>query len=302
MIIDSHTHCYPESVSADPRRWALARNEWHWADVTAPEKRRSIQGWATPRQMLAAMDAAGVERAILLGWYWEHDATCRWHNECIAAWIAEAPARFVGFAAAHPGLGEKTVLAQLEHAAALGLRGVGELHCAVQNFDAESPGWRALADWCAERRWPVNMHVTEAAGHPHPGTASTPLNTLVALAQTRPDLPLVLAHWGGGLPFFEQNPKLRPKLANVFYDTAASPLLYDATIFRRVTDLVGASKILFGSDYPLRNYPGRHKTPECATFIESIRHDAGLSKAELDAVFRENTLALLGETAPRGEG
>ncbi|GAI16379.1 unnamed protein product [marine sediment metagenome] len=38
---------------------------------------------------------------------------------------------------------------------------------------------------------------------------------------------------------------------NVFFDTAASPLLYSPEIYHQVTQLVGADKILFGSDYPL---------------------------------------------------
>ncbi|MDO8567618.1 MAG: amidohydrolase family protein, partial [Dehalococcoidales bacterium] len=35
------------------------------------------------------------------------------------------------------------------------------------------------------------------------------------------------------------------------FDTAASPYLYSAQIYSQATQLVGAEKILFGSDYPL---------------------------------------------------
>jgi predicted TIM-barrel fold metal-dependent hydrolase len=38
---------------------------------------------------------------------------------------------------------------------------------------------------------------------------------------------------------------------NIFFDTAASPFLYNPQIYSQVIQLVGADKILFGSDYPL---------------------------------------------------
>jgi predicted TIM-barrel fold metal-dependent hydrolase len=40
-------------------------------------------------------------------------------------------------------------------------------------------------------------------------------------------------------------------MKNVFFDTAASPYLYRPEIYHQVIQLVGADKILFGSDYPL---------------------------------------------------
>ena len=40
-------------------------------------------------------------------------------------------------------------------------------------------------------------------------------------------------------------------MKNVYFDTAASPFLYSSQIYNQVSQLVGAEKILFGSDYPL---------------------------------------------------
>ena len=45
-------------------------------------------------------------------------------------------------------------------------------------------------------------------------------------------------------------------MTNVFIDTAASPFLYSPQIYNQVIQLVGADKILFGTDYPLLT-PGR---------------------------------------------
>jgi hypothetical protein len=71
-----------------------------------------------------------------------------------------------------------------------------------------------------------------------------------------PDLTIVCAHWGGGLPFYALMPEVRKAMANVYFDTAASPFLYTAEIYKQVIQLAGARKILFGSDYPVLP-PGR---------------------------------------------
>jgi predicted TIM-barrel fold metal-dependent hydrolase len=293
-IIDGHSHCYPAELARNPRAWALSNGEPHWADLVAPLDRPSIQGWADRDQTLAAMDAAGIDQTVLLGWYWENETTCRWHNTIIAQWVRAAPDRFIGFAAIHPAGTAANIVDQLQHARELGLQGVGELHPGIQRFTAASSGWQALACWCVRHGWPVNLHATEAVGHDHPGSVPTPLNDFLRMAEAAPALKMILAHWGGGLPFFELNPKLRKALKNVSYDTSATPLLYAPDIFRRVIDIVGAEKICFGSDFPLRLYPRTQKIPDYTTFLDAIRNDAGLSPHELESILHQNISRLLG--------
>ena len=290
MIIDCHTHAYPSEVARNPRTWALTHKEPHWAAVVAPTDRPSIQGWSDVDTMVAAMDAAGVDKAVLLGWYWENESTCRWHNTVMAKWLTKAPERLLGFAAIYPN---HKVIDQLEAAQALGFCGVGELHLGVQGFDATSPHWQAMAQWCVANDWPINCHATETAGHEHPGSVATPLQAFVRMAEAAPDLKLILAHWGGGLAFFEQNPKLRKVLANVYYDCAASPLLYQMRVFRHMLDLVGIDKLLFGSDYPLRIFPKSQKTPEMVRYTQRIRNEAGLDETELAKLMGNNFQRLI---------
>ena len=78
-------------------------------------------------------------------------------------------------------------------------------------------------------------------------------------------------------------------LKNVFYDTAASPLLYDETVWRRFIDTVGASRVLFGSDYPLNLYPRTDTEPMMTTLITEARK-MGVS----EEVLGENAARLLG--------
>ena len=46
-------------------------------------------------------------------------------------------------------------------------------------------------------------------------------------------------------------PEVKEAMRNVYFDTAASPFLYRPRIYNQVVQLVGADKVLFGSDYPL---------------------------------------------------
>lgn len=290
LIIDCHTHAYPEAITQDPRGWAKAHGERHWSELVAPGDGKSIQGWSTPESMIQAMNQAGVHQAVLLGWYWEHESTCRLHNQVMLEWIEQYPERLLGFASIYPN---EQVVDQLETAKAQGFCGVGEVHIGVQNLCPDSSVWGALADWLIAHDWPINLHVTEAAGHRLRNTPPTPLQHFVRLKQSVPDLKIILAHWGGGLPFFEQNPKIRKLFQNVYYDVAAGPLLYDIHIFRRMVDILGVDKILFGSDYPLRLYPRLRKTPDMKTYIDRIRKESGLSDSAQGKIFGKNFAGLI---------
>ena len=83
-----------------------------------------------------------------------------------------------------------------------------------------------------------------------------------------PGTTFILAHWGGLLPLRDASVR---ELPNIFYDTAASPLLYDATIWQRFLALVPRERVLFGSDYPLILYPRVTVQAELSRFVSEAR-------------------------------
>jgi len=114
------------------------------------------------------------------------------------------------------------------------------------------------------------------------------------LACRYPELKLILAHWGGGLIFYEMMPRVRRDLQNVWYDTAASPLLYPTTrIFRAALESAGQHKILMASDYPLLLYPGRQRQPDFRPFLAEI-DQLGLTHDVNDDLMGNNAARLLG--------
>ena len=113
-----------------------------------------------------------------------------------------------------------------------------------------------LIEAIRENNLVVLTHASEPVGHHYPGKGRIVPEVLYPLITRFPDLTLVCAHWGGGLPFYSLMPEVKEALGNVYYDTAASPFLYRPDVYVHVTRLVGADRILFGSDYPLL-HPGR---------------------------------------------
>jgi hypothetical protein len=106
----------------------------------------------------------------------------------------------------------------------------------------------------------------------------------------QPALSVVLAHWGGGLPFYELMPEVGAICGNVVYDTAASSYLYRPGIFRTVLDIVGAGRVLWGSDHPVLGM-GR--------FLRRTQRLAGLLPGEVERVMGGNARRVyrLGDTA-----
>lgn len=254
-IIDSHIHMYPSEVFADPTGWGTAHREPWWMYCVAPPGRTTLQGWADIPRLFADMDRAGIEKCVMLGWYWEHQENCDLQNSWFVDWIRQHPDRLLGFATVQPAAGAEA-LDRLQRALDAGLCGIGELFPQVQRFTFEDDTWARLVEIALERDVPINLHVSDPLVPMTSMTQPTPLENYVKLAQTFPDAKFILAHWGGGIPFYELNPKVRALLKNFYYDTAATPLIYEKRVFRHVVDLIGADRILFGTDYPLFCYPG----------------------------------------------
>jgi hypothetical protein len=293
-VIDAHAHAYPPEIFDDPAGWARARCEHHWAALAGPraDGKRSLQGFSDRAKMLRAMDEAGVERCVLLGWYWETHETCVWHNAVMAAWLRASPDRFCAFASVQPRAGAPA-MEDLRRARDAGFRGIGESFPAAQGFAMEDPWWGRVLEWAAAEKWPVNLHVPEPAGRDYPGYIAAPLRDYQRLARAHPQVNFVFAHWGGLLPLYALNPTVRGDMGNVYFDTAASPLLYDSRVYRLVADAVGADRILFGSDYPLRTFPREQREPDFTRPLAEAR-SAGLTKKELALVLGGNARKLLG--------
>jgi predicted TIM-barrel fold metal-dependent hydrolase len=254
---------------------------------------RPVQSFPTLDELLQEMDAGGIERVVLQGWYWQRPGNCPAQNRFFAACRKAHPDRISVFAPVHPGAGSHAVREELRRAAGEGFSGLGELSPHSQGFAADDGVWGEVMSMAGELSLPVNLHVTDPAGKNYPGRIETPVADFVRWAREYPATRFILAHWGGRLPL---DPVFGPEAIacrNLFFDTAASPLLYDLAVYREMVAAVGADRLVYGSDHPLDLYPQRSPRAALAAMVADVRA-AGLTAAEQAALLGGNTSALLG--------
>ncbi|MBI3974481.1 MAG: amidohydrolase family protein [Chloroflexi bacterium] len=248
LIVDAHTHVFSDAVLQ--RRAEFAERDRWFGQLNPPGSRRL----ASPSRLVATMDAAGADVAIVLSFGWADPGICVEQNECVLAAARAFPGRVVPFCTVQP-LAGRAAIAELERVARRGCRGVGELFPDGQGFaldDARVMG--PVLEVCAALGLPVLVHGSEPLGRTYPGKGESTPDRLIKLAQIAreiaPELPLIFAHLGGGLPFYALMPDVRAATENVYYDTGACAYLYVPAALAHLSAIV-PGRLLFGSDYPV---------------------------------------------------
>jgi len=206
---------------------------------------------ATAEELLASMDEVGIDLSIVLNVGWVSHELCVKTNDYILDSVSRYPTRLVGFCAIQPRAGDAAI-AELERCAKAGAKGIGELRSDVQGFAlADKTTMKPLVEAALKHDLIFLTHSSEPVGHEYSGKGSITPDILYYFIMGFPNLKLVCAHWGGGLPFYALMPEVAKSLANVFFDTAATVFLYKPEIFEQMSRIIGSDKILFGTDYPL---------------------------------------------------
>jgi len=278
MILDAHTHIFPPEV--------CRRREDFFADEPAfrllyDSPKAKLVG---PEEMVQALAEEGVEAAVVLGFPWRQERLWRRQHEVILEAMRRWPQRLIGFCAVHPL--EPGAPREVERCLAAGFRGVGELAWYLEDLGADlvrvlSP----IAELCQHYRVPLMLHVNDPVGPAYPGKAALSLPEIYRAIRAFPEVTWILAHWGGGLPFYGLMKKEAPEtFRNVYFDTAASPYLYRPAIYRLAAEMVGPEKILFGSDYPLL---------PVSRYLKEME-EAGLPEDWQEMILGKNLAQLLG--------
>jgi hypothetical protein len=205
---------------------------------------------ATAEELLASMEAAEVDTSVVLGFAWSEQELCREHNEYLLEAAARSGGRLIPFCTIQPRAGDEA-LAEIERCVRGGARGLGELRPDSQGYSLGRGAGDILAGAALRHDLVLLFHMSEPVGHAYPGKSGLGLDAFYRFVSCHQGLTAVGAHWAGGLPFYALMPEVKEALANVYVDTAATPLLYGPAVYRQVAELVGAERILFGSDYPL---------------------------------------------------
>ncbi len=278
MIIDFHTHVFPPQVKKNRGRYV--DSDPCFAILYSDSKARL----ATADELISSMDKEGIDVSVIANIGWTTHDLCVETNDYILEMITRYPRRLVGFCAIQPNSYDAAV-AELERCARAGARGVGELRPDTQLFDfSDETLMTPLVEVMTRYKMMLLTHASEPVGHSYPGKGSITPDMLYPLITRFPRLTIICAHWGGGLPFYAMMPEVKQAMSNVFFDTAASPLLYTPQVYQQVVQMAGADRVLFGSDYPLLA-PGRLiKEIDSLNFPQETR----------DLIFAGNARRLLG--------
>ncbi len=244
FVVDAHVHAFPDEVIAS-RDDLVQRDHWFGQLYANPKALLT-----NADQLLASMERAGVDHAIMCGFPWSDPGLCRLNNDWMASVAAASGERLSWLGIVVPQ--HAAAPREAERCFALGAVGIGELNGDGQGFDLTDQ--TSLADFtaiCVAAGRPILLHATEPVGHGYPGKGTATPDRLLHFLAANQGLDVVLAHWGGGLPFYELMPEIGALCQRVRYDTAASPYLYRHDILRAAADLVGPDRILWGSDFPV---------------------------------------------------
>ena len=245
MIIDAHSHVYPPSIKR--RREEIIKTDATFSELFSNPTAKL----AEVPELLASMANSRVDTTVIMGIGWNNIDFCRESNTYILESANDHPGTLFGFCSTNPLWGDAGIR-EIERCAAQGARGIGELHPDTQNFDITDRNLLAPIMEIAKRLDLITLvHASEPIGHQYPGKGNTTPDKLWAFIQNFPDNTIICAHWGGGLPFYSLMPEVRRGLENVYFDSAASPFLYQENIFEHVTNILGVDHIILGTDYPI---------------------------------------------------
>jgi uncharacterized protein len=243
MIIDFHTHIFSHEIIRN-RELYLKKDPLFALLYSDPRAKL-----AAAEDLIGAMDDQGIDIAVAQNIAWSTPELCKQANDYIMESISRFPQRLIGFGMVMLDSPE-SALPEIERLAKNGIRGIGEIRPGRQ-FPAGLFEIRPVIEGLVEHNLILATHSSEPVGHGYAGKGDITPQSLYPLIEAYPALKIVCAHWGGGLPFYALMPEVKRAMAQVYFDSAASPYLYDPQVYRQTISLAGEDKVLFGSDYPL---------------------------------------------------
>ena len=277
MIIDCHTHIFPVEIRE--------KRENFFDNEAAFKLLYSVPGskLAGAEELIRNMDNEGVDKSVVFGFPWKTKDHFKRNNDYILDVVERYKDRLIGFSTFFPLA--KDADKELERCLKSGLSGVGELAFYTSAISENTiKAFLPIAEIAQKFDVPILLHANESVGHYYPGKTPMTLKEIYDFLHSFPNNNIILAHWGGGIFFYYLMKKLvKGVLRNTWFDTAASPYLYDKEIYSISTKIVGFDKILLGSDFPLIK-PSR--------YLKEM-NDAGLSNDAIGKICGENAASLL---------
>jgi len=272
QVIDAVTNIWtPQALASRPDRRAF------YSKMRVPAE---LYEGISLESMLARMDAAGVERAMLIAAKVgdkNHPSCYHVPYELVRDAVRQYPDRFYGLAGLDP---------------TEGMQGVRKLEQAVKEYGFIGahfyPHWYELAPdharWypfyakCVELDIPIQLQVGQSmiydTNYPR-RSVGRPIS-LDSVACDFPELKLIGIHVG--IPWTDEMIAMAWKHPNVYIGCDAHSPAYWPESFVKYINSYGQDKVLFGTDYPILRFDRT---------VEEIRN-LGLRPEPLRKLLREN--------------
>ena len=260
MIIDFHTHAFPEKI-AKPTIEKLS----YTAGGLIPQTDGTIDG------LKAVMKRDGIDKSVVLA-----IATNEKQQKAVNNFIkSQESDNIIPFGSVYPWA--EDALDELERIKAMGMKGI-KFHPEYQNFYVDDEKMKPLYKKASQLGFIILFHAGEDIGFPAPYHA-TPERLRKAAKWI--DSPMICAHWGGA----NMGEEVMKHLCDipVYFDTAFGYASMPKPRAQRILDKKGVDWFLFGSDCPW------HAPNWDIGMLETL----GLSPEEKEKIYHLNAEKLL---------
>lgn len=276
MLIDFHTHAFPDAIAGKALHQLVANTKPYEA-IYGPAVPHTE---ATLDSLLTSSRRAGLDVSLVLP-----IATSTKPSHTLNDFAAQADQRagLRSFGSVHPR--SPACRQEIERVRELGLRGI-KLHPEYQGCFVDEPAVTEAVRTAASCGLWVVLHAGEDIGMPPP-VHCTP-ERVVRLRRAVPEAKLVLAHMGGY------------RMWQAVLDSAADMAVWIDTsfcipnhpdqhaLFARIIRAVGCGHVLFGTDSPWADQQ------ETLMATQAFLEDQGFSAGERAAILGGNAAAILG--------
>ncbi len=265
MIIDSHTHIFPENI---------AQKSIETLESLGGQK--AVIG-GTVNDLICSMRKNGVDKSVVLPVLTKPEQFLKVNQFALEVNKLQ---EIISFAGIHPYC--ENINKCLDHIVEMGFKGV-KLHPDYQQTDITDDRYIKILHGCKKRGLIVMIHAgVDPASTDHIHCTPKMSYEVIKELTNRDSKPfIVLAHLGGA-ECLDEVERLLVGLP-VFFDTSFVLEKTDRTRFRELIHSHGHKKILFATDSPWR---------DAKQYIEIIK-SLSLSRNESEAIMGKNCAELL---------
>jgi len=263
MIIDFHTHVYPDQIAARTLQKLSEEIDHVYPTVTD----------GTTSGLLAVMDEWNIDLSVVLP-----VITKPSQFNTINTWAQSiCSKRLISFGAIYPDA--DNYKKDIDRVVELGLKGL-KFHAEYQNFQVDSDLMLRIYDYALSKGLILLHHAGADPGF-HPPFKSSPQQFRRIIDSMQGGV-IIAAHLGGHAQWDEVEEYLVG--TSIYLDTSMGFEYYPSEQFLRIVKNHGVEKILFASDSPWSN---------AKTEIERLKA-LPLTDGEVDAILGGNAQRLLG--------